>query len=77
MTINDDPKALVAAVKRIGLENIWCRVHDRPLALVVDPLTVSARHRSYWPEVAKYYCAAWFELPQAAGCVLVRRDKHG
>lgn len=63
-------------VQRYGLENIWCKIHDRPPALLVDPLSVYN-----WVDEDdvksgrkdRYFCSACLELPQAESCIMIRK----
>ena len=57
-----------AFVRKHGEENIICSVHNEPLAVTIDPLTITSWERET-PDITKarwmkFICAAWLKLPQ-------------
>jgi len=76
-----EERELVAWVRRVGLDNIWCKTHNRPMADSVDPLTTSYHASTIFGvpldnPVHRLFCTAWFDLPQSEGCFLILKSKR-
>ena len=60
---------LQSFIMQVGIENIWCKTHNRPMADSLSRAYLSGRHNK-----PKFFCDRCLESVTVDDCIFVRKE---